>query len=233
MNWNKLISFAYCPYSVTPACCIVKGKTGNLYPGVLIENISYPLTITPEQASFSSCLSQGDYPSELYYPEKPAFNPQFWLDEFSIEVMVYKKFPQGEFLNPLTSLTGDIKSSLTNLKERAVTPNSGFPVSAMLHLKNGSLIEGVNVEFSSWILGLCAERVAIARAISSGFQYFEKLSIHVPKSDFASPCGACRQVICEWMDFQFIDLYHGNGTVSVYQAKEFLPYAMKTSSLKK
>lgn len=233
MNWTKLNSYAYSPYSEQPKCCIVKGKSGLLYPGVIIENISYPLTITAEQAAFSSCLSEGDAPTELLYPDKPSVNPQFWLEEFSVKVTVNNEFPGGMIFNPLKSLTGNIKTDLSNLKDRAVTPNSGFPVSALLHVSDGNLIEGVNVEFSAWVMGLCAERVAIARALSAGYRQFEKLSIHVPKSDFASPCGACRQVISEWMDYQFIDLYHGNGTLSVYQAKDFLPYALKTYSLKK
>lgn len=233
MNWNKLASFVYSPYSEKPECCIVKGNSGLLYPGVLIENISYPLTITSEQAAFSSCLSEGDFPATLYYPEKPSVNPQFWLEEFSIEIAIYKRFPDGRIFNPLKSITGDIKTHLSGLKDQAIVPNSGFPVSALLHLNNGYMVEGINIEFSAWFLGLCAERVAIARTIAAGYQQFEKFSIHVPKSDFASPCGACRQVIGEWMDYQFIDLYHGDGTLSAYRAKDLLPYALKTSALKK
>ncbi len=232
MNWDQLLSHAYTPYSGNPECCLVRGKSGLLYPGVQVENGSYPLSMTAEQIAFCSCLAAGEEPEVLMYRGQPISQPLFWQEEFDLEYAVYEKFPGGDLFNPLVQLNSPAKERLRKLNDYAVTPNSSFPVSAIAEVESG-VIEGVNIEFSTWNLGLCAERVAIGRAITAGFREFGGLSIYVPKSDFASPCGGCRQVICEWMSGQVVGLYHGNGTFSSYYARDFLPYAMKTSSLKK
>lgn len=232
MNWEQLLSNAYTPYSDRPDGCIVIGESGTCYPGVRVENISYPLSISAEQIAFGSCLVSGDIPGEIFYPQTPSVNPHFWLREFDINYSVQDKITSKSIYNPLKTLNHSLKEELVQLLEHAVTPNSSFPVSALLSV-NGGVITGVNIEYSDWSLGLCAERLAIGKAITAGYRSFEKLCIHVPKSDFASPCGACRQVICEWMNSQFVELYHGNHTCSYYHARELLPYAMKTSELKK
>ncbi len=232
MNWQVLRSYAYAPYSEKASCCLIRGKSGILYPGVRIENISYPLTITAEQAAVTSCLSESDIPVELIYPQPPGNHSQFWMTEFDLKVFVNEDFPKGNHFDPVKKTTVNRKYHLDQLKNQAVTPNSSFPVSVLLFCDKG-MIEGVNVEFSDWPHGLCAERVAIAKALSAGVQTFKKLSIYVCKSEFASPCGGCRQVISEWMNHQIIELFHGNGTFSSYPAKEFLPYGFRTSSLRK
>jgi homotetrameric cytidine deaminase len=232
MDWDQLLSHAYAPYSGNPECCLVRGKSGVYYPGVLVENVSYPLSMTAEQIAFCSCLAAGEVPEALIYRGQPASQPLFWQEEFDLEYTVYGNFPGGNLFNPLIQLHTTAKERLKQLNDYAVTPNSSFPVSAIAEVENG-VIEGVNIEFSAWNLGLCAERVALGRAITAGFREFGSLSIFAPKSDFASPCGGCRQVICEWMSGQVVGLYHGNGTFSSLPARDFLPYSMKTSSLKK
>lgn len=226
-----MLSNAYTPYSDKPDGCIVRGESGTYYPGVRVENISYPLSISAEQIAFGSCLFTGDTPGEVFYPETPSVNPHFWLREFDISYSVQDDISSNSIYNPLKMLNRSLKEELVQLLEQAVTPNSCFPVSAVLSVDNG-IITGANIEYSDWSLGLCAERLAIGKAITAGYRTFKKLSIHVPKSDFASPCGACRQVICEWMNSHFVELYHGNHTCSFYHARDLLPYAMKTSELK-
>lgn len=230
MNWDQLLSNAYTPYSGKPQGCVVKGHSGVCYPGVRVENISYPLSITAEQIAFGSCLGSADTPDNLIYPFEPSDNPHFWLEEFDITYTIQRKIPCESFYDPLKSLNTPVKHELIQLLDLAITPNSSFPVSAILSI-GSKVIPGVNIEFSAWNFGLCAERLAIGRAITAGYKSFDKLSIHVPKSDYASPCGACRQVICEWMNNQFVELFHGNQTCSFYHARELLPYAMKASDL--
>jgi homotetrameric cytidine deaminase len=232
MNWSHLSNNSYTPYSGKAECCVIAGNDDILYAGVRVENASYPLTMSAEQIAVSSCLAAGGKPETLFYPDQTERNPDFWQKELNLNVCIQNKFPDGILFHPLISNVTDIKQILSELLEMAVIPNSSFPVSALLHIGD-SVISGVNVEFSEWAYGLCAERLAIGRAISAGYRTFDKLSLFVPKSNFASPCGGCRQVISEWMQEQPIDLYHGNGTYSTYHARELLPYALSSYVLKK
>jgi cytidine deaminase len=76
---------------------------------------------------------------------------------------------------------------------RAYAPYSSYPVGATLLLKDGSLVDGVNVENAAYPLGVCAERTAIARAASGGVRPGDIDAIGIT----ASPCGGCRQWLHE------------------------------------
>ena len=84
--------------------------------------------------------------------------------------------------------------------EHSYAPYSKFRVGAALLCEDGSVITGVNVENRSYGLTICAERNAIAAAITAGKKKFKALVIATPDADYpVSPCGACRQVISEFM----------------------------------
>ena len=84
--------------------------------------------------------------------------------------------------------------------ERSYAPYSHFRVGAALLCDDGSVITGVNVENRSFGLTICAERNAIAAAISAGKRGFKALAVATPDSTYpVSPCGACRQVMSEFM----------------------------------
>jgi cytidine deaminase len=86
---------------------------------------------------------------------------------------------------------------LANLARRnAYAPYSGFPVGAALLCADGTVVTGVNVESSVNGLSLCAERVAVFKAISEGKKDFAKIAVSCA-SDHCRPCGACRQVLYE------------------------------------
>lgn len=101
----------------------------------------------------------------------------------------------------------EISSQLENLFERALeaskkayAPYSQFRVGAALLLEDGSVVTGVNVENRSYGLTNCAERTAIFKAVSEGKKDFRAVAIATPDADYpVSPCGACRQVISEFM----------------------------------
>ncbi len=82
----------------------------------------------------------------------------------------------------------------------AYCPYSNFRVGAALLLESGEVIKGVNVENRSYGLTNCAERTAIFAAIAMGHRCFKAIAIATPDSCFpVPPCGACRQVISEFM----------------------------------
>ena len=76
----------------------------------------------------------------------------------------------------------------------AYAPYSGFHVGAALLLRDGGVVTGVNVENASYPLGMCAERVALARAVAEGAKPGDIEAVAVT----ASPCGGCRQWLLEF-----------------------------------
>jgi len=86
------------------------------------------------------------------------------------------------------------------IAEKAYAPYSRFRVGAALLLEDGSVVTGVNVENRSYGLTNCAERTAIFTAVAMGKKNFVAIAIATPDADYpVGPCGACRQVISEFM----------------------------------
>ena len=81
-------------------------------------------------------------------------------------------------------------------RKHAYAPYSHYPVGAAVVGKSGRIYAGCNVENAAYPSGLCAERVAIFKAVSEGEREFVALAVVTPNG--ASPCGACRQVISEF-----------------------------------
>ncbi len=94
----------------------------------------------------------------------------------------------------------DLFEAALSAATTAYAPYSNFRVGAALLLEDGSVITGVNIENRSYGLTNCAERTAIFKAVSEGKTNFKALAIATPDADYpVSPCGACRQVISEFM----------------------------------
>lgn len=95
-------------------------------------------------------------------------------------------------------------------RTRAYAPYSAFPVGAALLSKGGRLFAGCNVENASYGLTVCAERVALLRAISEGVREFEAIAVACGETP-CSPCGACRQVLREFAPDLKVILADGEG----------------------
>jgi len=88
--------------------------------------------------------------------------------------------------------------------EASYSPYSRFRVGAALLCKDGTVVTGTNVENRSFGLTNCAERSAIFSAISAGKNEFEAIAVSTPDSAAAvAPCGACRQVLSEFVKADF------------------------------
>lgn len=81
---------------------------------------------------------------------------------------------------------------------RAYAPYSNYAVGAALECEDGTIVAGCNVENASYGLTNCAERVAIATAVSQGHRRFRRIVVVSNSDPPAAPCGACRQVLREF-----------------------------------
>ena len=121
-------------------------------------------------------------------------------------------------------------------REKAYSPYSNFCVGAALLCKDGDIVEGVNIENSSYGGTICAERSAFCAAISQGKRDFSAIAIvGAPKGKnidaICTPCGICRQFISEFTDRDFeIILFDGKKTKS-YTIDDLLPVAFDKSDL--
>ena len=98
----------------------------------------------------------------------------------------------------------------------AYAPYSKFRVGAALLAADGTVFSGCNVENRSFGLTICAERNAVVKAVSSGRLSFRALAISTPDSEIpVGPCGACRQVLSEFMEPSSPVLFGGSGNEKV------------------
>jgi cytidine deaminase len=136
----------------------------------------------------------------------------------------------------IMTLTKQEKQSLIELanmaRQRAYAPYSNYPVGAALRTRSGRLYTGVNVENAAYPQTMCAERVAIFKAVSEGEKEFEVITIVTDNG--GSPCGGCRQVMAEFGLETIVILADGTGKlVKETTVKELLPDAFTPNRLSK
>ena len=132
------------------------------------------------------------------------------------------------------------KKDLFNIAKDAMKHScasySNYNVGAALLCKNGNLYKGCNIENASYSLTNCAERTAIFIAIANGEKEFEAICIVGGKNgvitDYAMPCGACRQVLSEFCDAEF-KVYVGTdeNNINEFKLADLLPYSFDKSKL--
>ena len=106
---------------------------------------------------------------------------------------------------------------------QAYAPYSKFRVGAALLTADGKIVTGCNVENASYGLTICAERVAVTKAISDGHRKFQALAIAAP-SPLPTPCGACRQVLAEFGDLVVVCAdSRRRATAQFYRLEDLLP----------
>jgi cytidine deaminase len=116
-------------------------------------------------------------------------------------------------------------------RECAHAPFSHFQVGAAVQGKSGRIFGGCNIENASYGLTLCAERVAIFKAISEGEKGFEAVAVVTDAKTLTPPCGACRQIIWEFCGDAEVILANLAGEVEVHRMSALLPKAFDASNL--
>jgi cytidine deaminase len=117
-------------------------------------------------------------------------------------------------------------------REFAQAKYSHFKVGAALLTNDGEVFTGCNVESSSYSLTICAERVALVKALSEGENNFKAIAIAAKEGEFCPPCGACRQLLYDYAPDLKIILTNGQ-TEKIFELKELLPEAFSNELLEK
>ena len=108
-------------------------------------------------------------------------------------------------------------------REHAVADYSHFKVGAALETADGTIITGCNVENATYGLTVCAERVAMFKALSEGHRSFTRIAVVADTNDPTPPCGACRQILWEFGGDLEISLANLTDDKGKYHLKDLLP----------
>jgi cytidine deaminase len=116
-------------------------------------------------------------------------------------------------------------------REHAHAPYSNFRVGAAVRAKSGRVFTGCNVENATYGLTLCAERVAIFKAISEGERGFDAVAVVADTESLTPPCGSCRQILWEFCGDAEVVLANLGGKVELYRMSALLPKPFDQSFL--
>jgi len=117
-------------------------------------------------------------------------------------------------------------------RDQSIAPFSHFKVGAAVETADGKVYIGCNIESASFGLTVCAERVAIWKALSEGERNFTALAVVADTESLTPPCGTCRQIIWEFCKEATITLANLDGGREVVHIQELLPRAFDARFLK-
>ena len=124
------------------------------------------------------------------------------------------------------SPAGDLRKLIeqaTDARQCALARYSNFCVGAALEAVGGEVYTGCNIESAAYEQTICAERVAIWKALSEGERKFTRLAVVVDTERLTPPCGACRQVIWEFCGDIPVVLANLRGDIETLQMRDLLP----------
>ena len=125
----------------------------------------------------------------------------------------------------------DLVAKATEAREKALAPYSGFRVGAAIETRDGRVYTGCNIENASYGLSICAERVALWKALSEGAREFRAMAIVSEADTLTSPCGACRQLLWEYCGDITIHLHSLKGLDRNHRLTELFPFPFDQSSI--
>ena len=122
-------------------------------------------------------------------------------------------------------------SAARQARDNAHAPYSNFRVGAALRATSGKIFGGCNVENATYGLTVCAERIAIFKAISEGERGFDAISVVTDTDALTPPCGACRQLIWEFCGDIPVIMANLKGRVEIMQMQNLFPRPFDSSHL--
>ena len=106
----------------------------------------------------------------------------------------------------------------------AYVPYSGFPVGAALECEDGTVFTGCNIENAAYGDTICAERTAVAKAVSEGQRSFTRIALYAEGKGYCMPCGSCRQVLTEFSPEMEVLCAKAGGSYVSYPLTRLMPY---------
>ena len=125
----------------------------------------------------------------------------------------------------------DLVKAALDARLKAVAPYSNFKVGAALLTRDGKVYTGCNVENATYGLSVCAERVALWKALSEGERAFSRIAVVTDSARPAAPCGACRQLLWEFAGDIEVVLVNLRGLAETHPLAALFPNAFDKSSL--
>jgi cytidine deaminase len=116
-------------------------------------------------------------------------------------------------------------------RDNAHAPFSKFRVGAAIEDEAGHIFTGCNVENATYGLTICAERVAVFKAISEGARKFTRIAVAADTEELTPPCGACRQILWEFCGDAELTLVNPHGKSETMRLKDLLPRPFDASFL--
>jgi cytidine deaminase len=125
----------------------------------------------------------------------------------------------------------DLIAAARRAREHASAAYSHFKVGAALEAADGTIITGCNIENATYGLTVCAERVAVFKAISEGAREFTRLAVAADTQVLTPPCGACRQILWEFCGDIELILVNLEGRTERFRLKDLFPRPFDASFL--
>jgi cytidine deaminase len=116
-------------------------------------------------------------------------------------------------------------------RDRARAPYSRFRVGAALKTRTGEIVTGCNIENASYGLTMCAERVAVFKAVSEGLDDFDAIAVVADSKRLTPPCGPCRQILWEYCGDVLVHMSDLQGRSRTMRLSELLPMPFDSDSL--
>jgi cytidine deaminase len=120
-------------------------------------------------------------------------------------------------------VTDALVAAATLARTRAHARYSGFKVGAALETDGGDVVTGCNIENATYALTLCAERVALVKALSEGYAIFTRIVVVADTADPTPPCGPCRQLLWEYCGDIDVILANLEGITATLRLSALLP----------
>jgi len=234
------------PYSKQPRGAALLLSDGTWVPGVRVESASFSSTIPAVTAAISAAVAIGRHDivavalSDKTRSDEQAFLEEKLLRPITETVLACKTtLPSPRaMLDCSISVPGKF-TPMCGIKMARITaknslcPLSQFPVGCVIQTRSGKLVAGVNVEHPDWVRTICAERSALAIALSSGFKDFVAVYATCLKDLGGTSCGACRQLLAEYAPHASVWMDRGNNKPEKYTVSDLLPAAFHGQTLKR
>jgi len=127
-----------------------------------------------------------------------------------------RRRPSPTLLKEMARLAGEAR-------DRAHAPYSGFRVGAALKTATGEIVTGCNIENASYGLTMCAERVAVYKAVSEGLTDLDAIAIVADAERITPPCGPCRQILWEFGGNLTVHMVNLKGRSRTMRLRDLLP----------